>query len=134
MLTSIHSKYDLLSKYGLHIVGEYAAGRTAFFKQQEAAPDDLGPQQHGEKAVNTGSYKWPLLHGRAGPPAVAKTVVIHGQTKQMKAEGKQVWSLCVGEPDNDPHEHMQATGAKAMSEGNTKYAHMKGMMELRGLI
>ncbi|KAE9066942.1 hypothetical protein PF010_g27666 [Phytophthora fragariae] len=52
--------------------------------------------------------------------AVAKKVLTHGQTKQMDAEGKQVGSLCVGEPDYNPHQHMQAAGAKATSEGNIK--------------
>ncbi|KAL8011615.1 putative ACT domain, aminotransferase, class I/classII, pyridoxal phosphate-dependent transferase [Plasmopara halstedii] len=47
---------------------------------------------------------------------VAKTVLIHGQTKQMEAEGKKVWSLC------------------AMIEGNIKYAHMRGLVKLRSLI
>lgn len=65
---------------------------------------------------------------------VAKTVLIHGQTKQMEAEGKQVWSLCVGEPDYSPHDRVLAAGAKAMLEGNIKYAHMKGLVELRNLI
>ncbi|CAH0485221.1 unnamed protein product [Peronospora farinosa] len=65
---------------------------------------------------------------------VAKTVLIHGQTKQMEAEGKQVWSLCVGEPDYNPHERVLAAGAKAMIEGRVKYAHMKGLVELRSLI
>ncbi|RLN86780.1 hypothetical protein BBJ28_00016583, partial [Nothophytophthora sp. Chile5] len=65
---------------------------------------------------------------------VAKTVLIHGQTKQMEAEGKQVWSLCVGEPDYNPHERVLAAGAQAMTQGKIKYAHMKGMVELRALI
>ncbi|CAH0482620.1 unnamed protein product [Peronospora belbahrii] len=65
---------------------------------------------------------------------VAKTVLIHGLTKQMEAEGKQVWSLCVGEPDYNPHERVLAAGANAIIKGNIKYAHMKGMVELRGLI
>lgn len=65
---------------------------------------------------------------------VAKTMLIHGQTKQMEAEGKKVWSLCVGEPDYIPHERVLAAGAKAMLEGNIKYTHMKGLVELRDLI
>ncbi|TDH67114.1 hypothetical protein CCR75_006207 [Bremia lactucae] len=65
---------------------------------------------------------------------VAKTMLIHGQTKQMEAEGKKVWSLCVGEPDYIPHERVLTAGAKAMLEGNIKYTHMKGLVELRDLI
>ncbi|KAE9037951.1 hypothetical protein PR002_g6287 [Phytophthora rubi] len=40
--------------------------------------------------------------------AVAKSVLTHSPTKQLEAEGKQVRSLCVGDPDCDPHERMQA--------------------------
>ncbi|TDH67115.1 hypothetical protein CCR75_006206 [Bremia lactucae] len=65
---------------------------------------------------------------------VAKTMLIHGHTKQMEAEGKKVWSLCVGEPDYNPHDRVLAAGAKAMNEGNIKYTHMKGLVELRDLI
>ncbi|KAE9095884.1 hypothetical protein PF006_g23904 [Phytophthora fragariae] len=39
-------------------------------------------------------------------------------TARPEAEGTQVWSFCVGEPDYDPHEHIQAASTKAMSEGS----------------
>lgn len=64
----------------------------------------------------------------------SKTVVIHGITKQLEAEGTHVWSLCVGEPDFPPEERVLAAGARAMTEGKVKYTDVKGTSELRALI
>ncbi|GAB9468309.1 Tyrosine biosynthesis bifunctional enzyme [Globisporangium polare] len=64
----------------------------------------------------------------------AKTVVIHGLTKQLEAEGKNVWSLCVGEPDFAPDVRVLNAGAKAMHEAKVKYSDVKGTNELRAFI
>uniref|UniRef100_K3X935 Prephenate dehydratase domain-containing protein n=1 Tax=Globisporangium ultimum (strain ATCC 200006 / CBS 805.95 / DAOM BR144) TaxID=431595 RepID=K3X935_GLOUD len=61
----------------------------------------------------------------------AKTVVIHGITKQLEAEGKQVWSLCVGEPDFAPDQRVLDAGKLAMEQGKVKYTDVKGTNELR---
>ncbi|KAE9031102.1 hypothetical protein PF002_g516 [Phytophthora fragariae] len=50
----------------------------------------------------------------------------HDRQLPLKPMFQKVWSVCVGEPEYDPHEHMQVAGAKVMSEGNLKYAHIKG--------
>ncbi|RLN48875.1 hypothetical protein BBJ29_009135 [Phytophthora kernoviae] len=72
----------------------------------------------------------PLL----GKIAASKTVVIHGMAKQLEAEGKQVWSLCVGEPDFAPAERVLKAGMTSMEQGKVKYTDVKGTMELRTLI
>lgn len=64
----------------------------------------------------------------------AKTVVIHGLTKQLEAEGTHVWSLCVGEPDFAPDVRVLNAGAKAMQDAKVKYTDVKGTNELRVLI
>ncbi|DAZ99653.1 TPA: hypothetical protein N0F65_001890 [Lagenidium giganteum] len=64
----------------------------------------------------------------------AKTVVIHGITKQLEAEGKQVYSLCVGEPDFLPDQRVLGAGVAALQQGKVKYTDVKGMVELRKYI
>lgn len=64
----------------------------------------------------------------------AKTVVIHGITKQLEAEGTHVWSLCVGEPDFTPDKRVLDAGKAAMEQGRVKYTDVKGTNELRTLI
>ncbi|KAL0586085.1 hypothetical protein ABG067_004177 [Albugo candida] len=64
----------------------------------------------------------------------AQTVVIHGITKQLEAEGKTVYSLCVGEPDFLPDARVLAAGAKAFQDGKMKYPALTGVLELRKLI
>ncbi|GMF14389.1 unnamed protein product [Phytophthora lilii] len=65
---------------------------------------------------------------------VAKTIAIFGKTKQLEAEGKPVYSLCVGEPDFPPPKSVLEAGVKALQNGQTKYCDMRGMTELRELI
>ncbi|TDH67593.1 hypothetical protein CCR75_006213 [Bremia lactucae] len=72
----------------------------------------------------------PLL----GTIASSKTVVIHGMAKQLEAEGKQVYSLCVGEPDFSPADRVLKAGMMALEQGNVKYTDVRGTMELRTLI
>ncbi|KAG3004367.1 hypothetical protein PC121_g18828 [Phytophthora cactorum] len=84
-----------------------------------------------EEAPMTEKYPQnPLL----GKIAASKTVVIHGMAKQLEAEGKQVWSLCVGEPDFAPAERVLKAGVTAMEQGKVKYTDVKGTVELRTLI
>uniref|UniRef100_M4B4Q1 Prephenate dehydratase domain-containing protein n=1 Tax=Hyaloperonospora arabidopsidis (strain Emoy2) TaxID=559515 RepID=M4B4Q1_HYAAE len=66
--------------------------------------------------------------------AASKTVVIHGMAKQLEAEGKQVWSLCVGEPDFAPSERVLRAGMAALEQGKVKYTDVKGTVDLRALI
>ncbi|KAE8981465.1 hypothetical protein PR003_g25036 [Phytophthora rubi] len=65
---------------------------------------------------------------------IAKTLAVFGVTKQMEAEGKQVYSLCVGEPDFQPPKRVLEAGIRAIQEGKTKYCDMRGMAELREII
>jgi len=44
----------------------------------------------------------------------AKTI---GMTKQLEAEGKPVYSLCVGEPDFPPPKSVLEAGVKALQHG-----------------
>ncbi|KAG1704194.1 hypothetical protein DVH05_006204 [Phytophthora capsici] len=65
---------------------------------------------------------------------IAKTIAIFGKTKQLEAEGKPVYSLCVGEPDFPPPKSVLEAGVKALQNGQTRYCDMRGMAELRELI
>ncbi|KAL3668774.1 hypothetical protein V7S43_006068 [Phytophthora oleae] len=65
---------------------------------------------------------------------IAKTLAVFGVTKQMEAEGKSVYSLCVGEPDFQPPTRVLEAGIRAIQEGKTKYCDMRGMVDLREII
>lgn len=79
------------------------------------------------------SSRYPLnpLLSRVAP---SKTVFIHSLTKQLEAEGKQVFSLCVGEPDYNPHEEVIKAGKKAFDDGELKYTEVSGTLALRKAI
>lgn len=68
---------------------------------------------------------------RIGP---SPTVSINTKSQEMKAAGKDIIGLAVGEPDFDTPEHIQEAAIKAMREGKTRYAAPAGIPELRQAI
>ena len=62
------------------------------------------------------------------------TVSINTKSQEMKAAGKDVIGLAVGEPDFDTPNHIQEAVIQAMREGKTRYAAPAGIPELREAI
>lgn len=115
----------------VRVLGSYTTSQNEEVMTAAELSRKIGRLDTGTSSVMADKYP---LNPMFQKVTVAKTMLIHAQTKQMEAEGKQVWSLCVGEPDYNPHERVLAASAKAVIEGNIKYTHMKGLVELRGLI
>ena len=65
---------------------------------------------------------------------VSKTVEIFSLVKQMEAEGIEVTSLCVGEPDFLPPQAVLDAAIEAVQNGLTKYTAVTGTAELRNAI
>ncbi|ETW08998.1 hypothetical protein H310_01469 [Aphanomyces invadans] len=63
--------------------------------------------------------------------APSKTNQIHGLTKQLEAQGETVYSLCVGEPDFNPHAAIITKAQQALADGFVKYTEVPGMIALR---
>jgi aspartate/methionine/tyrosine aminotransferase len=64
----------------------------------------------------------------------SKTVEIFSLVKQMQAEGQDVTSLCVGEPDYLPPPQVLTAVADAVTNGQTRYTAVTGTLELRQAI
>ena len=62
------------------------------------------------------------------------TLALAAKAQELKAEGKDVIGLSVGEPDFDTPDHIKAAGKKAMDDGKTKYTPVPGTPELRKAI
>ena len=63
--------------------------------------------------------------------SVSKTIEIHALTKNMEKDGKEVFSLCVGEPDYQPPKEVIDAIQEAAIRGETKYTAVSGTAELR---
>lgn len=59
------------------------------------------------------------------------TMTIDSLSKQMKAEGHDVLSFAVGEPDFPTPEHIKAAGCQAIEENVTRYTPASGTVELK---
>lgn len=64
----------------------------------------------------------------------SKTVEVFSLVKQMEAEGEQVTSLCVGEPDFAPPQCVLDAATNAMAAGQTRYTAVTGTLDLRKAI
>ncbi|WOF16902.1 pyridoxal phosphate-dependent aminotransferase [Methanoplanus sp. FWC-SCC4] len=66
------------------------------------------------------------------PPSA--TIEITDKARRMKAEGTDVISLSIGEPDFDTPKHITDACIRALLEGKTHYEASQGLLELREAI
>jgi len=64
----------------------------------------------------------------------SETIVMAQKARDLKAQGKDVISLTLGEPDFDTPDHIKAAAIKAIQEGDTKYTPVPGTIEIRKAI
>jgi aspartate aminotransferase len=62
------------------------------------------------------------------------TVALTGRVARLKAEGKDIIGLGVGEPDFDTPAHIAAAGIEAVRGGFTRYTAVEGIPELKDAI
>ena len=61
----------------------------------------------------------------------SQTMAITGKARALKAAGKDVISLSVGEPDFDTPDNVKQAAIRAILAGDTKYTDVSGTMVLR---
>ncbi|MBX2871005.1 MAG: pyridoxal phosphate-dependent aminotransferase [Saprospiraceae bacterium] len=66
--------------------------------------------------------------------AESATIKMAQLARGLKAEGHDVISLSLGEPDFDTPQHIKDAAKKALDEGFTKYTPVPGLLELRQAI
>jgi len=64
----------------------------------------------------------------------SSTLAITAKAADLRAQGKDVISFSVGEPDFQTPEHIKKAGIKAIEDGFTKYTPVPGIPELRQAI
>jgi aspartate aminotransferase len=62
------------------------------------------------------------------------TVALTGRVARLKAEGRDIIGLGVGEPDFDTPVHIADAGVEAIRKGNTRYTPVEGTAELKDAI
>lgn len=66
------------------------------------------------------------------PPS--PTLTVNAKATELKAQGVDVLSFAVGEPDFDTPEHIRDAAKKALDEGQTRYTPVPGTPQLRQAI
>jgi aspartate aminotransferase len=62
------------------------------------------------------------------------TIKMAQMARELKAQGHDVISLSLGEPDFDTPDHIKEAAKRALDEGYTKYTPVPGLVELREAI
>lgn len=62
------------------------------------------------------------------------TIAVTQMARELKAQGKDVISLSVGEPDFDTPQNIKDAAVAAIARGETKYTPVAGILELRKAI
>jgi len=75
-----------------------------------------------------------MLASRMNRISISPTTQLDAQVEQLKAEGKDIIKLNIGEPDKSTFDYIKAAGIKAISDGFTKYTVGSGIVELRRAI
>jgi aspartate aminotransferase len=68
---------------------------------------------------------------RAAQVKPSPTLTLDAQAKAMKAEGRQIVNLSIGEPDFETPEHIKQAAIKAVADGFTRYTPANGILPLR---
>lgn len=75
-----------------------------------------------------------MLSEKAKSLKPSPTLQLAAKAKELKAEGHDVISLSVGEPDWDTFDSIKKAGVEALQSGQTKYTPSNGLPELRNAI
>ncbi len=62
------------------------------------------------------------------------TLAVNAKAQELKAQGKDIVSLAVGEPDFGTPSHVREAAKKAIDEGFTRYTPVPGIPDLRAAI
>ena len=71
------------------------------------------------------------LSARVKKVKPSATMAVTARARELKAQGKDVIGLGVGEPDFDTPEHIKQAAIRAIEDGFTKYTAVDGIDELK---
>lgn len=74
------------------------------------------------------------LSRRVQAMAESETLKMAKMARELRAQGHDVISLSLGEPDFDTPEHIKTAAKEALDRGETKYTPVAGTLELRQAI
>ncbi|MBM4148026.1 MAG: pyridoxal phosphate-dependent aminotransferase [Lentisphaerae bacterium] len=74
------------------------------------------------------------MNRRVAGIAPSETLAITAKSAELRAAGRKVWSFAAGEPDFDTPDAIKAAAWDALKKGQTKYAPVAGVPDLRKAI
>ncbi len=97
------------------------------------ARDYLGAYyvRRNRRRISAKVAKMPFLANALSRVKPSATIAVTQKARDLKAQGREVISLSVGEPDFDTPEHIRNAAKAAMDRGETRYTPVLGIPPLR---
>jgi len=76
----------------------------------------------------------PKLSRRSRELGTENAFVVLGEVAQLLAQGKDVLSFCIGQPDFPTPDHIRLAGIQAITQGHTGYTPSPGIQPLRDAV
>ena len=73
----------------------------------------------------------PTISKRAGQLGTENAFVVLGEVGELLAQGKEVISFCIGQPDFPTPENISMAGIRAIADGHHGYTPSPGIACLR---
>ena len=73
----------------------------------------------------------PPISRRARELGTENAFVVLGEVSKLQAEGRDIVSFCIGQPDFPTPDHIRLAGIKAITQGMTGYTPSPGIPQLR---
>ena len=73
----------------------------------------------------------PPISRRGRELGTENAFVVLGEVAQLQAQGKQIVSFCIGQPDFPTPEHISLAGIRAIADGHHGYTPSPGIQPLR---
>ncbi len=84
--------------------------------------------------MNMTSTTHPKVSDRVQNMNESATIKMSQKARELRAQGHEVISLSLGEPDFDTPEHIKEAAIQALHDGKTKYTPVPGILPLRDAI
>jgi DNA-binding transcriptional MocR family regulator len=112
----------------------WKSGAKAVLSHSEVQLTARGNALYRSVTLFLGRKKMPVRSDRMSLLGTETAFEVLAEVRKLEAQGKNIISFAIGEPDFDTPEHIKEAGRRAIAENQTHYGPSNGIFPLREAI